>query len=372
MTDLIVDNSCFAQRDDKRELSLAGTNAADAADGIIIAAAGQFKAHDWFIDRFANQFDIEDFANSTGLAKAASKREQIGKRVIPDTRIDLSKMGPTDGVLRFSADRVLFKTESIFRSLSGTLHLDRRDLHIDNIVAEMTSGWMTGSVRVNSRGAVPVLSTDLRFEGAILERLIGSPDNISGAVRGRVRLSGTGFTVRDALSSAFGTAAMVATQGSIKSTVADVLGQDLGGAIGQAIGLNKEHVPPRCLVADFRAANGVLVSSPLAIDTTVSPGRGSGQIVIDREIIAPTLAGAAKGRGIVRFTDPTRIGGTLTSPSITVADLVLTEKPCAPAALKVLGRSIDAALGLRKDAPQVPNAVAQSSDCQSLIAAALN
>ena len=44
MTDLVVDNSRFALRDDNRELSLAGTNATNAADGIIIAAACQFKA----------------------------------------------------------------------------------------------------------------------------------------------------------------------------------------------------------------------------------------------------------------------------------------------------------------------------------------
>ena len=106
--------------------------------------------------------------------------------------------------------------------------------------------------------------------------------------------------------------------------------------------------------------------SPLAIETGVSAGRGSGQIIIDREMIAPTLAGTAKGRGIMRFTDPIRIGGTFSSPSITIAGLVPTKKPCAQAVLKVLERLIDAALGLRKDAPQAPNAVAQSSDCQSL------
>ena len=320
----------------------------------------------------SSQFDFDDLANYAGLAIGAAKRARIGKRVIPDTRINLSKMGPTDGVLRFTADRLLFKSDSVFRSLSGTLRLDRRDLHIDNIIAGMTSGRMTGRARVNSRGNIPVFSTDLRFEGATLERLIGSPDNISGAVRGRVRLSGAGDTVREALSRASGTASMVATQGSVKSTVAYVLGQDLGGAIGQAIGGNKEQVSLRCFVADFRAMNGILVPSPLAIDTGVSVGRGSGRIVIDGETIALTIAGASKGRGLLRITDPIRIGGTLTSPSITVAGLVPTEKPRAQAVLKVLGRSISAALGLRKDAPQPPNAVAKNLDCQALVAAALN
>ena len=488
ITDLVVENSRFTLRDDKRGLSLSGTIAADSAVGVIIAAAGQFKGaaatfaakgarivginseapwpfqarfassiltisgkgtmvgpfntrdmvlstkvrggdlkhldaiieaglfgtqpialtgqvrhkgHDWFIDQLvgtigrsrivgranvlrrdgrtkidatihSSQFDFDDLANDAGLAIAAAKRGRIGKRVIPDTRINLSKMGPTDGVLRFSADRLLFKSDSVFRSLSGTLRLDRRDLQIDNIVAGMTSGRMTGTAHVNSRGEVPVLSTDLRFEGATLEHLIGSPDNISGAVRGRVRLSGRGDTVREAMSTASGTASMVATQGSVKSTVAYVLGQDLGGAIGQAIGGNKGHVPLRCLVADFRATNGALVPSPLAIETGVSVGRGSGRMVLNGETIALTISGASKGRGILRIIDPIRIGGTLTSPSITVAGLVPTEKPRAQAVLKLLGRSIGAALGLRKDAPQSPSAVAQSLDCQPLVAAALN
>ena len=488
LSDLIVENSRFTLRDERRALHLAGTIAANAAQGLVISATGSFKgspasmtatggrvvgadpaapwpfrAHfaapilsldatgtmngplntrdmaldvhargtdlkyldalieaglfgtqaidltgkvrhlgrDWYVDRLsgtvgrsqvvaratvlkvddrtkidatihASQFDFDDLADNQGLAEADARRARIGKRIIPDTRINLSKMGPTDGTIRFMADRLLFKDASVFRSLSGVLTLDHRDLRIGNVVAGMTTGRMTGSAHVDSRSPVPTLSTDLRFDGATLERLIGSPDNISGAVRAHVRPTGRGNTVREAMAHASGKAAMVATSGQVKRTVAHVLGQDLSGAIGDAINGNKDHVPLRCLVADFRATNGVLVPSPLAIDTGVSVGRGSGRIVIAGETIALTLTGATKGKGVLRITDPIRIGGTLTDPRVTVAGLVPTEKPRAKAIIKVLGRSIGAALGLRNDGPQPPRQAPAALNCAGMIAAALN
>lgn len=488
LSKLVVEDSRFTLRDEKRRLSLSGTISANARDGVVVAASGRFKGapatvfargariagvdasapwpfeatlaspilrlrakgrmagafntrdmtlsiaargddlkhadsiieaglfgtqpidlaadvrhkgRDWFIDRLtgsigrsrlvgratvlkrdertridatirSTQFDFDDLASDAGLAAAAAKRARIGERVIPDTRINLSKMGPTDGVLRFSARRLLFKNDSVFRSLAGVLRLDRRDLHIDNIVAGMTSGRMSGSGRIDSRGPTPVFSADLRFEGASLERLIGSGDDITGRVRGRVRLSGRGDTLREALSRANGKAAMVATDGSVKSTIAHLLGQDLGGAIGQAIGGGEAYVPLRCLVADFQASIGVLTPSPLAIDTGVSIGRGSGRIVMDGEAIALTLAGATKRDGRLRLDGPIRVGGTLTSPRVTVAGLGSTEKPRAAGVIKLLGRSIGAALGIRKDAPRPPQPAYRNLDCTRLIAAALN
>lgn len=319
----------------------------------------------------ASQFDFDSLADNAGLAAAKALRARIGPRVIPNTRINLSKMGPTDGVIRFRADRLLFRGDSVFRSLAGTIRLDHRDLRIENIVAGMAAGSLTGTLRVDSRAATPVLSTDLHFKGATLQQLIGAPDDVSGPVHGRVRLTGRGDTIRAALAHANGKAALISTSGSIRKMIAYVLGQDLSGAIGQAIGKHDRTVPLRCLIADFHAKDGVLTPMPLIIDTGVSIGEGKGRIVLDGERIDMTLTGRTRGKGILRITDPIRVGGTLTRPAITVAGLIPSEKPKAKGVVKALGRSIGSALGLRKDAPQPQRASAESIDCGTLAANAL-
>lgn len=354
--------------------------------------------HDWFVDRLtgtmgrsrftgratvlkqdgrtkvdatihASQFDFDDLADREGLAEAAALTARIGPRMIPDTRINLSKIGRTDGVLRFTADRLLFKSPSVFRALSGTVTLDHRRVTVSDVVARLVAGSMTGNIVIDHRTGPPKLALDMRFTGATLEAIIGRPQDVSGTVRGRILVSGAGDTVREAMGRANGRVAMVATAGQVKATVADVLGQDLGRALGQQLRNGQAMVPLRCLVANFRASNGVLVPSPLAIDTGASVGRGAGRIVVNGETVALTLRGAAKNPSLLKIVDPIRMGGTLSSPSISVAGLGQAGEPSRKDALSILGRSIRSALGIgRRDAP---DAAPAALNCAGMAGAAL-
>ena len=376
------------------EAGLFGTQAVDLAGTI------RHDGRDWYVDRIggsigrsrftgiatihkidirtqidarlhATQLDFDDLADAKGQAASAQRRAAIGPRILPPTRINLSKLWKTDGTIRFSVDHVLSKGGTVFRSLAGTLSLDHKVLNVSNIVATLANGRMTGTARVDHRSGLPKLSLDLRLVGLTLEALIGKPDMVAGAVRGHVVLSGQGDTVRDALSHASGKAAMVATQGTVKRIVADVLGQNLSGAVVHAIGGPSQQVPLRCLVADFQATNGVLVPHPLGIDTGTSVGRGAGRIVLDGERIDLTLAGSSKSRALLRIADPIRIGGTLSKPTVSVAGAGTTDKPTAGALLKVFGRSLGQALGLSKPPPNIPIPPPAVFGCASAVAAAL-
>jgi uncharacterized protein involved in outer membrane biogenesis len=319
----------------------------------------------------ATQFDFDDLSDTQGRAASAARLARVGPRVIPPTRIDLSKLWKTDGTIRFAADHLLASGGTVFKSLSGTINLDHKVLTVSNVVATLASGQMTGSAKVDHRDGLPKLSIDFRLAGLTLEHLVGKPDIVSGRVRGHIALSGQGETVREALARAGGHAAIVATQGSVKRLIADVLGQNLSGAVGHAIGGPSQQVPLRCLVADFRGTNGVLVPHPLEIDTGASVGRGTGRIVLDGERLDLTLAGTSKSRAFLRIADPVRIAGTLSDPSITVAGLGTQDKPSAGGLLKVLGRSLKEALGLKKPDPTAGGSTPTTFDCASAVAAAL-
>ena len=319
----------------------------------------------------ATQLDFDDLADARGQAASAQRRAAIGPRVIPPTRIDLSKLWKTDGTIRLVADHLVSQGGTVFRSLSVTLSLDHKLLTASNVVATLANGRMTGTARVDHRSDLPKLSVDLRLSGLTLEALIGKPDMVAGQVRGHILLSGQGETVREALSHASGKAAMVATQGTVKRIVADVLGQNLSGAIGHAIGGASVQVPLRCLVANFQASDGVLVPHPLGVDTGTSVGRGAGRIVLDGERIDLTLAGTSKSRALLRIADPIRIGGTLGKPTLSVAGAGTTDKPTPGALLKVFGRSLGQALGLSKTPPDIPIPPPATFGCESAVAAAL-
>jgi uncharacterized protein involved in outer membrane biogenesis len=317
----------------------------------------------------ASQFDFDDLSDAQGLREAADLTARIGPRVMPTTRINLAKIGKTDGVLRFSADRLLFKTPSVFRSLSGVATLDHRRVTVTDFTAHLAQGALTGAAVIDHRSGAPKLSLDLRFSGASLETIIGKPTDVSGSVRGRIVVSGSGDTVREAMSRATGRVAMVATAGAVKATVADVLGQDLGRAIQHQLRDREAKVPLRCFVANFRANNGVLTPSPLAIDTGESVGQGAGRIVMNGETIALTLRGSSKNPSMLKIVDPIRIGGTLSTPSLSVAGIGNAGESRSKGALRILGRSLKSAFGIGQQ--QAPAAAPAALNCAGLVAAAL-
>ena len=324
----------------------------------------------------AAKLGFDDLADDAGLAQAAALTDRIGPRVIPNTRINLSKMGPTDGQITFTIDRLLTGDESIFRNLKGKLSLDHRVIKITDIVAGLKSGQLVGNVQVDHRSGAPKLSTDLTLDGASISDLIDNDEIVTAKMRGRIKLSGTGDTIREALKKADGKAAMVASGGNVRATVAHVLGQNLSGAAKKVINDPQARVPLRCLVANFKARNGVLTPSPLAIDTGVSVGRGTGRITLDGEKISLILRGGAKGKSALRIVDPIQISGTLNAPNLSVAGLgegKESEKPSVGDVLKVATKSIGSALGIG-DSDEQDKASTQkpkSLNCDALTAAAM-
>lgn len=319
----------------------------------------------------ADQLDFDDLADDAGLAEARAKEARIGKRVIPDTRINLSKMGPTDGVIRFSIDRLLVKGGSVFRSLKGDLRLDHHVLKLDNAVAGLESGQLKGWVKVDSTRAVPVLSTELRIDGTTLGTLVGQPDKIQGPLRGLVRITGHGDTIRQAFANGNGKIAFVARQGAMNRAAAFVLGQDLGGAIGQSLRDGEAMVPLRCAILAFEARDGVLRPAPLLVETDVSRGSGRGQINLDGETLLLAINGASTDKPALALVDPVRVKGTLSDPAITFNPARL-EDGDDKGMLRTVGRSIGAALGLRKKAAETKSiSTSPPMNCSRLSSIAL-
>ncbi|MBY8823314.1 AsmA family protein [Sphingomonas colocasiae] len=318
----------------------------------------------------AVQLDFDDLADDAGLAAARAKEARIGKRVIPDTRINLSRMGPTDGVIRFSIDRLLVKGGSVFRSLRGELRLDRRVLTVENAVAGLATGQLKGRVRVDSTGTVPVFSSELTLEGTTLGTLIGQPDKIEGPLRGIVRITGRGDTIRQAFASGDGKIAFVASGGAMNRTAAYVLGQDLGGAIGQSLSDRDAMVPLRCAILAFDARKGVLHPAPLVVETDISRGTGRGEIKLDGETLQLAVNGASREKAALALVDPVRVKGTLSSPEISVAPARAGGGEAG--VLGTIGRSIGSALGLRRNPNRTtPPPAASGPDCARLASAAL-
>ncbi len=299
--------------------------------------------------------DFKDLSNAQGIAKGAAIRAQLGPRVVPGTRIDLKSVSDVDGVLRVRVDRLIGESAGPFRRAAGTLTLDDAWLTVEPFEMGLVRGVLNGRVVIDQRGGkpLPTLTLDLKLDGSTIGTLAGS-DAIDAPLRGSVRLSGQGETVRAAVGRSTGSVALVSGQGRIPAKLASFLGLD----VGRGVFADKQDVASlRCLIVRMDVARGTARMNPLVIDTSRSQSRVSGTINLATEGLSLSMMGSPKKDSILRLSEPVPIGGTIKAPSPRVPG----EKKGVGTVLKMLG---DAIAG---DRPPL----ASDADCGGLAAKAM-
>ncbi|MGF7146653.1 hypothetical protein FHS96_000262 [Sphingomonas zeicaulis] len=301
----------------------------------------------------ARRFDFDDLSSAEGRRLAAAKRRRFGDRLIPDTAIDLATVARTDGKLSLHVDRLLWPGSSPFRSLDVDLVLDRSRLTLDPIRMGLDHGTLAGRLMVDQRKGGPVLNVDVRIAGGRLIDFV--PDTgADGHLVGRIRLTGPGVTVRQAIGRSRGTVALVATDGRLPARTASLLGQDI--IKGITVDQDKQAVL-RCLIVRLDVADGVARPNPLLIDTSRAHTRASGRINLADERLALELRGLPKGRAFLRLHGSVPIRGTIKAPDVQIP----AEAKSAKGILKMVGRAIGG-----KDRAQ-----ASDADCAALTRATM-
>lgn len=283
-------------------------------------------------DVYSRQFDFDDLSDARGRAIAAAKRAKAGPRVFPDTAIDLHNVARTDGRLTLKADKLLWPGPSPFRSLSGTLDLQRSLVRIDDLRLGLRHGTMAGSFRVDQRSGRPVMTMALHLDNG---RLIDFAPNtqVDGRLDGRLRLTGTGRTIRAAVARSDGRIGIVARNGTLPARTAALLGQDLlkGLTLDKA-----KQASLRCAIVRLDVRGGMGTANPILIDTTRARTDISGTVNLNGERLMLSMRGTGKQDSALKLHGPITIGGTLKQPEI-----ALPEGGPVGNILKSIGRAMD-------------------------------
>ncbi|WP_223262899.1 AsmA family protein [Sphingobium sp. SCG-1] len=309
-------------------------------------------------DVHSRRFDFSDLASDAGKARGQAKRAEVGDRVVPDTAIDLHSVAKTDGRLRLRVGTLLWPGSSPFRSLRGTMLLERTRLVLDPLELGLTRGRFVGTLSVDQRagGGVapsPLLSVAMNVRDARLLDFFPDAD-IDGKLSGKLRLAGRGRTIRSAIGQSSGVIALVARDGTIPARTASLLGQDIGRGLTTD---KRELATLRCMVTRLDVQNGIARANPVLIDTTRALTRASGAVNLRTEQLSLNLAGTPKAKSILRLSGTVPIRGTIKAPDIVIPK----ETKSVGNVLKMLGRAIAGKQG----------ATAQDADCNALSAQAL-
>ncbi|WP_404333568.1 AsmA-like C-terminal region-containing protein [Sphingomonas sp. MMS12-HWE2-04] len=276
---------------------------------------------------------FNDLADDTGLAKQRALQQAIGARVVPNTRINIRKIDKTDGRIAVRIDSLVDAGGSV-KAISGVLNLEDRILTLDRLRVTLARGVVTGKITVDQRAGQPKpkVTFALDMADSSIAALFGGSE-IDGRLDARIRLAGTGDTIREAVGRSDGAIGLAARSGALPAKLAAMMGFDLGRGL---FGGDKGAAGLRCAVLrlDMRGGRGTI--DPLLIDTSISQSRGNGSIGFPDERLAITLTGAPKGKTTLRLPGTVTASGTISAPQIVVPK----ETKSVGNVFKAIGRAI--------------------------------
>lgn len=308
-------------------------------------------------DIVSRQFDFGDLASDEGKAQGAALERRIGPRLVPNTRIDIGKIDTTDARMGFRIGRIVSgKGASPILSAKGVLAIDHQLLTLNQLVARLPHGVVTGQVTVDQRGdrKTPMVDIDLRLRGSGLQAVAAKGGDFSGNLSARVRLKGPGETIRAAVGNANGMIGFVARDGELPQGIAAALGFDAARAL---LAKDGERAGLRCVVLKLDVTGGRGRVDPMIVDTTASQLRGQGSVVFPGETLDIRLNGAPKQHALLQLPGSAYLTGTIEQPAVTIPP----ETKSVGNIFKAIGRAISG-----KQGP-----TASDADCAGLAARVL-
>ncbi len=287
-------------------------------------------------------------------------------RILPDTKINVSRVRAMDADVRYRAASLYASGAVPLTAFAMHLTLNHGVLNVDPLAFGMRHGSLTGRVRVDARPALPLEDVDLKVTnlniGDLFRRQAQPP--IEGPIEARARLHGAGLSVHAAASNADGDVTIVAPHGQIRQAFAELMGVNVVKGLGLLLSKNQTQTGVRCAVADFSASHGVLTARTLVFDTDPVLTTGKGSINLNSETVDLTLQGHPKHFQLIRLISPITVSGPLKQPKFGV-------KPGAAPAQAAIAVALGAFLNpLAAILPFVDPGLAKNADCAGLLAQA--
>lgn len=313
---------------------LHGRVGASPFSGRITATRGERNRLDGAVT--FERLDFADLSSDEGNARGAALERRIGPRLIPNTQLDLAKLGRTDGRIAITVKRIFSAAPTPLAWTKAVLTIDRQRLTIAPFALGLDHGRITGRITVDQRGGatVPTMRFDLSVRGTSLGTLATAApsEGIDAPVDGRIRLSGRGRTIRAAVGASDGRIGLVARGGVLPNRIAAGLGFDVGGVLTSG----QERARLRCGILGLDVRHGVGRVDPLLIDTDRSVARGTGTVRFPDESVAMSLTGAPKRGSLLRLDGAVLVSGTIRVPRAQVPPKVKS----AGNVFRMIGRAI--------------------------------
>ena len=252
---------------------------------------------------------------ATEAQRKAAAKIKASPRVLPDAPLDIDRLSKFDADVRYRAQAVKNIPVPI-SPVDLTVDLKQGILKLKPFRFGFSGGTANANIVIDARSRPVKTSYDVAMAGMDLNQLmnqLGLKDVASGRVRARVKLEGSGDSVRDSLATSNGTVGLAMSGGSISHLAMEVVGLDIAESLA-FLGKKEKTVPVRCMVTSFAVQKGVMDARAIVLDTADTVLTGKGAISLRNETMDLELMANPKDWTPLSVRTPIELKGTFKQP----------------------------------------------------------
>jgi AsmA family protein len=312
---------------------------------------------------FGGSRQVGRVASPNQVAVAQTMRAEA--KIFPDATLNFDRIRALDADVTFRAASIADAPIPL-KSASARVKLTAGVLRVEPLDLELPQGHVQGYIQLDGRKSDAVTDLDLRLVNARLENLLPvkfqGATPFTGTLAGRARLHGTGDSVHDAMADADGEVMLVAPNGEIRRSLAELAGVDVIKGLGLLFAKDQATAPIRCGVVHFNAKGGVLDADRLIVDTGPVLIDGGGTVNLDTEHLIFRVRGHPKKFQLLRLMAPITVSGPMLAPKVGIEKGTLVAQGGAALALGALLSPVAVLL------PFVDAGLAKDANCAGLLA----
>ncbi len=243
-------------------------------------------------------------------------------RVLPDAPLRIEAIKKFDADVKYRVTTVRAKNFPI-SNIGLTLDLDHSLLKLSPLTFDVAGGKLWSDISINARVPAVITSYDIKLSPTPMGKLLGrfgvEESGTTGTISARIKMTGTGDSVRRSLATSDGRIAVVVPKGQLWTRNIQLAEIDVGTYVTKLLGKKlKKPVDINCGLVAFTVRNGIAAADPILIDTTKNVIIGRGGFSFRTEAL--DLAFRADGKTFSLFSgqSPVGINGVFAKPGFQI------------------------------------------------------
>jgi uncharacterized protein involved in outer membrane biogenesis len=283
---------------------------------------GSHLTGDLSVDRSKNpQLITGDLDSSTLMLKdlggfiGMGHRTKPHERVLPTRPFNLEKIRAADADVHFKGEKII--TEKIaIEKMDTHLVIKKGILKLEPLNFGMAGGNLLTAITMDGRGSHIITHADITAKGLHLGQLLRTSEQHTsnqGMIGGSAQLDAAGDSISQMMGTANGQASLIIDGGTISELTLRLSNLDMANSFLLLVGGDKK-VPIQCMVANFKADNGVFKAQDLVLDTPKVNITGDGDVSFADESLHLKLVSQSKGFSLLSLRGPILVTGTFMKP----------------------------------------------------------